>query len=186
MSNKRDQILTATRDLIFEQGLQAISMSQIAQRAEVGMGTIYNYFASKEELVYSLYREIKTAMSAHMMDGYDEGQPVIVRFLDLLTRIAHYGIDYPREFRLVEQLAQVPYIKEQAKADEYALTAVLNQLFMEAHQQHLLKDLPHEVIALLISGALNALIEAHATRSIQLDDALIEQAVTACWDAIKR
>ena len=46
MTSKRDQIIYATRDLIFEQGLQDISMSQIAQRAEVGMGTIYNYFTN--------------------------------------------------------------------------------------------------------------------------------------------
>jgi hypothetical protein len=63
---------------------------------------------------------------------------------------------------------------------------VISQLFIEAKGQHLLKDLPPEVIALLISGALNALIEAHATQNIQLNDALIEQAVAACWDAIKR
>jgi TetR/AcrR family transcriptional regulator, repressor of fatR-cypB operon len=37
--------------MILEYGLQDISMSQIAQRAGVGMGTIYNYFASKEDLV---------------------------------------------------------------------------------------------------------------------------------------
>lgn len=186
MTNKRDQIIIATRDLIFEQGLQDISMSQIAQRAEVGMGTIYNYFPSKEELVFALYTEIKAAMSAHILDGYDKAQPVVVRFLYLLTSVANYGIRHPREFRLVEQLAQVPFIEEQAKANEYPLTAMFEQLFIEAQEQHLLKDMPPTVMFLLISGALNALIEAHATHQIQLDDALIRQAMSACWDAIKR
>jgi AcrR family transcriptional regulator len=186
MSTKRDQIIIATRDLIFEQGLQAISMSQIAQRAEVGMGTIYNYFPSKEELVLCLYSEIKLSMSDYVLDDYDETQPVVGRFLHLLTSTAHYGIQYPREFRLVEQLAQVPYIKEQAESTQYTLTTVFHQLFIEAQSQNLLKDMPPKVIALLISGALNALIEAHATRQITLDDALIKQTVAACWDAIKR
>lgn len=184
MPNKRDHILIATRDLIFEQGLQDISMSQIAQRAEVGMGTIYNYFTSKEELIFGLYSEIKAAMSAYVLEGYDKEQPVVVRFLYLLTSIASYGIKHPREFRLVEQLAQVPFIQEQAK--EYALTTILEQLFIEAQNQHLLKDMPPAVMVLLISGGLNALVEAHATRQIQLDDALIKQAMSACWDAIKR
>ncbi len=186
MTSKRDLIFNATRDLIFEQGLQSISMSQIARRADVGMGTIYNYFASKEELVYSLYREIKMAMNAAVLADYDEGQPVVRRFLQLLTNIAHYGVQHPREFQLVEQLAQVPYVKEQAQADEYALIRVFHQLFAEAQQQHLLKGLPLDVATLLISGALNALIEAHTSDHIQLNDDLIEQAVTSCWDAIKR
>jgi AcrR family transcriptional regulator len=186
MASKRNQIIVATRDLIFEQGLQDISMSQIAQRAEVGMGTIYNYFASKEELVFALYSEINAAMSAYVLTGYDRSQPVVVRFLSLLTSIATYGIRHPREFRLVEQLAQVPFIQEQAKASEYPLTAIFEQLFIEAQEQHLLKEMPPPVMFLLISGALNALIEAHTTHQIQLDDALIRQAMSACWDAIKR
>jgi AcrR family transcriptional regulator len=186
MSNKRDQIIIATRDLIFEQGLQDISMSQIAQRAEVGMGTIYNYFPSKEELVFGLYSEIKAAMSAHILDGYDKSQPVVVRFLYLLTSVANYGIRHPREFRLVEQLAAVPFIQELGKANEYALTASFEQLFIEAQEQHLLKEMPPTVMVVLIYGALNALIEAHATQQVQLDDTIIRQAMSACWDAIKR
>jgi len=59
MSRKRDQIILATRDLVFEQGLQDVAMSQIAQRVQVGMGTIYNYFHSKEDLVFCLFSEIK-------------------------------------------------------------------------------------------------------------------------------
>ncbi len=186
MSSKRDQIIAATRDLIFEQGLQDVSMSQVAQRAKVGMGTIYNYFTSKEALVFSLYDEMKKAMSAYVLDGYDAGQPIVVRFLSLLTNTANYGIQYPREFRLVEQLAKVPFILEQYDPNNYALTAVIGQLFVEAQGQHLLKDLPPDVIGLLIFGALNELVEAHATGQVQLNDALIEQIVSACWDAIKR
>ena len=186
MSSKRDQILLATRDLIFEQGLQDLSMAQIAQRAGVGMGTIYNYFASKEELVFCAYSEIKAAMSTYVLEDYDESQPVVVRFMHLLGSVAAYGVQHPREFRLTELLAKIPFIQEQAETQEYALVSALNRLFVEAQKQRLLKDMPAAVVALLISGALNALIEAHATGEIHLDDALIEQMVTACWDAIKR
>src|SRR5581483_927722 len=78
MSSKSDQIILAARDLVFEQGLQDVTMSQIAQRAQVGMGTIYNYFPSKEDLVFCLFSEIKTAMSLHVLEGYDLTQPVVV------------------------------------------------------------------------------------------------------------
>jgi AcrR family transcriptional regulator len=184
MTNKRDQILTATRDLVFEQGLQDISMAQIAQRAEVGMGTIYNYFASKEELLFSLYDGIKAAMSDYALESYDERQPIVTRFLHFLTSFANYGIQHPREFLLSEQLGQVPFL--QAQAREYPVTAAVEQLLVDAKHQLLLKDMPDSVLTLLIFGALSTLVEAHATRQIQMDNALIEQAVRACWDAIKR
>ncbi len=186
MTSKRDQIIVATRNLIFEQGLQDVSMSQIAQQAEVGMGTIYNYFASKEELVFCLYNEIKMAMSAFALADYDETQPIVRRFLTLLSNVASYGIQHPREFRLVEQLAKVPFIQEKMATYDYELTHVITQLFVEAQNQHLLKAMPPDVMALMIGGALNALIEAHTTQQIKLDNALIEKTVSACWDAIKR
>lgn len=184
MTTKRSQIIQATRDLLFEQGLQDTSMAQIAQRADVGMGTIYNYFDNKEELVFTLYSEIKAAMSDYALERYEESEPVVKRILYLLGRYAHYGLEHPREFRLSQQLAQVPYV--QAEASEYPVTAAVAQLFSEAKEQHLLKEMPENVMILLMFGGLNALVEAHATREIRLDEALIEKAAWACWDAIRR
>jgi len=54
---RKSQILAATRKLLFEKGLQATSISQIARRAELGVGTIYFYYQSKEEIFYALQEE---------------------------------------------------------------------------------------------------------------------------------
>ncbi len=186
MPSKRDQITKATRDLIIEEGLQDISMSQIAGRAEVGMGTIYNYFGSKEELIVGLYSEIKAAMSNYILDGYDDTAPVVIRFMHLMTRVIHYGLAHPREFRLAEQLARVPFVREQCTEKNNRFILAANDLYVEAQRQHLLKAIAPKVVELLIAGALYALIEGHATGQIQLDETLIEQTVSACWDAIKR
>ena len=65
MSSKRDHIMLATRDLVFEQQIQDVTRCPRlrGQRAQVGMGTIYNYFPSKEDLVFCLFSEVKAAMS---------------------------------------------------------------------------------------------------------------------------
>lgn len=184
MTSKRDQILQATRDLLFEQGLQATSMAQIAERADVGMGTIYNYFANKEELVFSLYTRIKAAMSDFALVAYDEEQPVVTRFLHILASFAGFGVLYPRDFRLSQQLAQLPSI--QAQASDFPITHAVERLFADAKRERLLKEMPESVMILLMFGGLNALIEAAAIEQIQLDDTLIAQATWACWDAIRR
>lgn len=184
VTTKRDHIIRATRDLLFEHGLQDTSMAQIAQRAGVGMGTIYNYFANKEELVFTLYSEIKAAMSEFALESYDEIEPVVKRFLHILVRYAQYGVLHPREFRLSQQLGQVAFV--QARAGEYPVTAAVERLFSTANEQHLLKEMPQGVMILLMFGGLNALVEAYAARQIRLDDALIEKAAFACWDAVRR
>lgn len=48
----REKILNASVDVIIEKGFKSASMREIARRAEVGDATIYNYFPSKEKLLY--------------------------------------------------------------------------------------------------------------------------------------
>ena len=54
---RKQQILTAARTLLFKKGIQATSINQIARTAELGVGTIYFYYQSKEEIFYSLQEE---------------------------------------------------------------------------------------------------------------------------------
>jgi AcrR family transcriptional regulator len=54
---RRGSILKAARQVFFEKGLQAASMDEIAETAELSKGTLYLYFRSKEDLYVSLLEE---------------------------------------------------------------------------------------------------------------------------------
>jgi TetR/AcrR family transcriptional regulator len=56
-TERRKQILDAAREMLFEKGLNATSINQIAKKAELGVGTIYFYYKSKEELFAELQAE---------------------------------------------------------------------------------------------------------------------------------
>ncbi len=53
----RQRILQAAVDVMIEKGFKAASMREIARRAGVGDATIYNYFPSKEKLLYGYCEE---------------------------------------------------------------------------------------------------------------------------------
>lgn len=53
---KAQQILQAAGAVFFEQGFGSASMGQIAARAGVSKGTLYNYFADKEALFAAVVR----------------------------------------------------------------------------------------------------------------------------------
>ena len=57
--DKREQIILAAMTLLIENGVQGTPMSAIAKEANTGMGTIYNYFPTKEDLINSTYIYIK-------------------------------------------------------------------------------------------------------------------------------
>lgn len=55
----RIRILEASVDVIIEKGFKSASMREIARRAKVGDATIYNYFPSKEKLLYGYCEHIQ-------------------------------------------------------------------------------------------------------------------------------
>ena len=46
----REALIDAARAIMTEKGVEAATMLEIAQRADVGAGTVYNYFKSKDDL----------------------------------------------------------------------------------------------------------------------------------------
>ncbi|MBB3128544.1 AcrR family transcriptional regulator [Paenibacillus rhizosphaerae] len=56
---KKQDIMTATLDLIHEEGLPSVTFAKLIKRANVGSGTIYNYFSNKEDLVNAVYKNAR-------------------------------------------------------------------------------------------------------------------------------
>ncbi len=53
----RGEIIRAAVDAITEKGTKGATMREIAQKAGLGDATIYNYFPTKEAIVYAYYEE---------------------------------------------------------------------------------------------------------------------------------
>jgi AcrR family transcriptional regulator len=51
---KRRNIALSCRELLLEYGIKNITISQIAQTAGVGKGTVYEYFSNKEDIVFEI------------------------------------------------------------------------------------------------------------------------------------
>ena len=48
--NRKNTILKAARRLFFDRGFKAVTVDNIAAKAEVSKGSVYLYFKSKEEI----------------------------------------------------------------------------------------------------------------------------------------
>jgi AcrR family transcriptional regulator len=82
-------IFTATRDLIVSRGVEATTMEAIAARAEVSVGTLYNYFDSKPTLLLALLADATDRVAAQAdaliaHPGHDAGD-AIVRLMRLYS-----------------------------------------------------------------------------------------------------
>lgn len=57
----RDAIVASAAALFSERGYHATTVTQIAERAGIGVGNVYSYFSSKLHVLYEVYRPWLTA-----------------------------------------------------------------------------------------------------------------------------
>ena len=70
---KRQRIRSAAAELFKRRGYTAATMRQIAHRAHVGIGTLFNYAEDKRDLVFLIFNEELAALSvAEAADAKDE------------------------------------------------------------------------------------------------------------------
>ena len=74
-SDKRTAILDAALDLFVERGYYGTPVPLVAEHAGVGAGTIYRYFKSKEDLVNTLYRQVKQSLANFVLAGVKQDVP---------------------------------------------------------------------------------------------------------------
>ncbi len=66
MDAKRERIKQAALDIFSSQGYANTTVQQIAERARVGKGTFYTYFATKEDVLTDLLTEGLNNMGQHI------------------------------------------------------------------------------------------------------------------------
>ena len=71
--DKRARLVAAAASVFAEKGYASTRVVDIAERAEVGKGTVYEYFASKEELLFAVFESINQDVATRMDSALDEG-----------------------------------------------------------------------------------------------------------------
>lgn len=186
LSDKKAAALKATLELISEQGFHGTPMSQIAQRANVGVGTIYRYFSGKEDLINALYIDVKSRLARYTLHNYAESMAVHESFILLLRNIVDYFRANPQELLFMEQYANSPLITADTHEEGLRMFEPVNNMFKRAREENLLKELPMEMLSTLAYGATISLVKLCLSGKVKLEEASLDAGVDAIWDAIKK
>ncbi|MDF2628516.1 MAG: Transcriptional regulator, TetR family [Symbiobacteriaceae bacterium] len=178
---KRDTVLQAALELFTERGFEGTSVPLIAERAGVGVGTIYRYFASKEALVNIVFQNWKTVFHDTMTRNYPESAPVRDRFTFLWQRMTEFATANPVAFAFLEMHHHTPYLDEASYTVATRLVAFLHGFIDDGVGQGLIRPMPKEALVALVFGAFVGLFKEYRTA---LDPALAAAAEACCWAAI--
>ncbi|SFI40133.1 transcriptional regulator, TetR family [Paenibacillus sp. UNC496MF] len=185
MSKKQD-IMAATLDLIHEEGLQSVTFAKLFKRASVGAGTIYNYFANKEELVNAVYREARKSMGEFLLTNYDPEASLYERFKRLQLNRLEFGIRHPKEFLFIDSFSFSPYISPELRdtGDPNASSEVVLALIVEGQKQGVVKEMDSHLCHQLMHGIISSILKGYYVQKYPLSEVQIQQVLEASWKAV--
>lgn len=83
---REQEILDAARALFGTDRWQSVTVEEIAERAEIGKGTVYKHFASKDEIYAKLVAEFQERTLARL-EAIDARLPVMTRLREIIRII---------------------------------------------------------------------------------------------------
>ncbi|SFW33865.1 transcriptional regulator, TetR family [Sinomicrobium oceani] len=183
---KRERILYAALNLIIKQGLQHTPMSQIAETAGVGMGSVYKRFRNKEDIVNGIYVKIKTEEAEIIFVNYDEKLGVAETFRDVYGRMIAYFLENPLKFNFISQYAFSPVIEKKTQQEAMSLFYPFDDMYARGHARGLFKDIKPQQLTYFVFGSLCYWLKCASELGLLINDHLKEQFLQMAWDSIKK
>jgi AcrR family transcriptional regulator len=190
-TDKCRAVTKAALELIADQGFHGTPISQIAKKAGVGVGSIYRYFADKDELIHAIHARLEDRLHQALGQNHDPSLPARDQFIQLLVNLVEHLKENPLEFKFLEQYYNSPFGIEKMRKkflEEGDASCEINQPFFKillAGKGTIIKNLPGQLIHALAFGPAIFLVRDHLAGLITLDTQLTRVAAESCWDAIK-
>jgi AcrR family transcriptional regulator len=125
-----DAMLAAARDLLIEVGFESLTCEHIAQRADVPIGTLYQYFANKYVVVCELDREDAAGVQGELARFAAEVPSLdwprlLEKFIDHLAQLWH---DDPSRRAVWLAVQSTPATRATATVHERALAELVARI----------------------------------------------------------
>ena len=184
--DKRQAILDAALALFGERGFHGTAVPAVAERAGVGAGTIYRYFASKEALVNALYREWKQRLASHVVLKIDPSAKPREQFRALWFGIAEFAGLHPDGFNFLEMHHHGSYLDEDSRALESRVLDLTSAFVSRLQQARVVKAMDPMAIMAMVYWAFVGLSRCSQEGRLDLNDQTLESIEECLWQAISR
>jgi AcrR family transcriptional regulator len=154
----RGEILDAAEELIAARGLHGAALVQIAKRAGVAVGTLYNSFADRDALVRALFESRRTAIRPQLLAAATGAKhlPFEAR---LRTFVRETLAVYEAHRRFLKVAIETEHLRatHASSAPQDLLTAV-GEIIAAGVRERAITPADPDVLAVMICGALKSVV----------------------------
>lgn len=184
-SARRDAILDAALELFAERGFHGTAVPLVAERAQVGAGTLYRYFDSKEALVNALYQREKALLASHLMQDFPVAVPPRQQFHAMWKRLWEFAEKHPQSGVFLELHHHAAYLDETSRQLEQEVLAPMVDFVRRGQEQQAVKALPPELLIHLVYGAFVGLAKAIWSGQLEPGPSTLDDAEACLWEAVR-
>lgn len=163
LGNREQLILETARELIHAEGLLNLQMARLAEKCEYAVGTLYQHFASKEDLLLELTRQD------------------VVEHVELIERVARWS-GSPRERIFGLAVADILFVRrspDHFRISQYVFCEVVWNAASASRRQSVL-----DAQAPIAAMALGIVRDAVESGSLDLKGMPAEQACIGLWSLV--
>lgn len=187
VNDKKQQIIDAAIRLMSAEGV-GVATAKIAKEAEVSNGTLFNYFATKQDLIDAVYLSIKANMANDVIAEVDFSKDSQRVLLQVWQAYANWCIANHLQDRVMALLKSSQLLTEETKQAGQELWQFLFELIEADIKAGKLIDCPPiylcEVMASQLAATIAyAIAHQHSKKALA---ALIELSFSIYWKGISK
>ncbi len=153
---RKNEIMQAAIKLFAEKGFEHTTLDEIAVASEFGKGTIYNYFANKEEIYLEILRHSTSEYVNIFESTYNETENLKDFLLNFTKRIFEYSLNNIQIFRIHARLKTQIDAETNTYCNDEEFVEV-NKKLTSMLQQRIAKSIEEgEIISVDIDSLINA------------------------------
>jgi AcrR family transcriptional regulator len=190
--SKRDHILEAALNLFIKQGFEKTPTAIISKAANVATGTLFHHFKTKEELINTLYLEIKLGLQSQLfiaMDGESLSDPrsmneyfIKETFHKVWFSLVSWALTNPSKFKFLVQFSDSAHINGETRECVDDAFSEWKVLFEMGQKIKIFNKLPADLLlGLVTSHAFTTCDFLLDNRSLWLKKSIQLSLFQSCW-----
>jgi AcrR family transcriptional regulator len=182
---KRQQVLDTALELISELGFHATPMSLIIKKSGAAAGTIYHHFKNKEDLIDTLYSELRKESGQAIVQGLDRDDQYKNKFILIWKNLFYFYSENRKKFEYLENYANSPFVKKEVKAISRRNYQAAIDFFESGIQMGILRNMPVILLTEIVFNNVATFTRMILLEEIEFSEDLLSKTIQSSWDSIK-
>jgi AcrR family transcriptional regulator len=158
----RAEILDAAEELIATRGLHGSPLAQIARRAGVAVGTLYNYFADRDALIRALFETRRATLRPKLAAAVENASK-----LPFEKRLRQYMRDVFAAFdehrRFVKVAIETEHLRLSPSSPPSDWLAQIESIVAAGVAENVIDPTRASLVAMIVQGALKSVLHRRGT-----------------------